>query len=229
MIPTASSTIISANVPAPPELRTADFVPPQPSAFENRTNVDLLGDVLDDHSSSFPLTDGENEEIECAPVSSTTNNPTASTTTPSSPTRHDDGQSAITSILANESLNVPAYSDDKMIPMIKLMTAVRQAGAPLNLLDSVVTIPKEKDKVGRLEMSSLCTNRTAIRRIQIVSLSPPTIICNNHSRKNFSGNEDWYRSSLSYFPSLSFPWSIRGLTERTYFLQPEQSGSGSKE
>ncbi|KAG9303216.1 hypothetical protein G9A89_000417 [Geosiphon pyriformis] len=50
----------------------------------------------------------------------------------------------ISAILEEESINVPVGSEDKLIPMLKMIKAVRAAGAPLGLLDTLVKIIKEE-------------------------------------------------------------------------------------
>ena len=71
----------------------------------------------------------------------------------------------ISTILEGESFNVPVGSDDRLIPMLKMIKAIRESGAPLGLLDTLVKIIKEEWQLGRMEISNLCTHKTALRRI----------------------------------------------------------------
>jgi hypothetical protein len=148
-----------------------------------------VGDI-DSDSCSFPVL-SDTVDTDNVTIHSTTSTSTSHPcTTDASTTNINDIETSLppfdglSTINANESLNVPAFSDDRLIPMLKLMTAIRTAGAPLSLLDSLVKILKDEEKVGRLDMSNLCTNRTAIRRIQkfFPSLPQPSSATISHER-----------------------------------------------
>ena len=61
----------------------------------------------------------------------------------------EESPNPISYIQQLESFNVPAVTDDKLVPMLKIVTAVRAAGAPLGLVDTIVKrIIKDEWQVG---------------------------------------------------------------------------------
>ena len=194
--PAENASITTDLSPHPPFL---------PATFDTSGVSNVLEEVDDDGndgSVAFPLSDcrseatraGDDVSLSCSTSSSTTGAAAAST------------NMLTETIFANESLNAPEYVNDSMIPMLKLMIAIRKAGAPLNLLDSIVKILKYEAKVGRLEMQHLCTNRTAIKRIQKLfpSLPPPVSVTITHERTTHEMKMGADRPSLTFpvFPFL---------------------------
>ncbi len=66
-------------------------------------------------------------------------------------------------IQADESFSVPLFPDEKVIPMLRIIEAVRQAGAPLILVDRIAKIIIEEAQGGRLDIPNLTTHRTAMK------------------------------------------------------------------
>jgi hypothetical protein len=180
--------------------------------------VNALGDVvlLDDDSSSssndFPFTEMDDH-------ASTTSSHRAKDENTSSNPRHDsplvDTERAAANnaqtIHPNESFNVPTYSDDKDIPMLRIITAVREHGAPLKLVGVISKILREESQYGRLDINRLTTHQTGIRRIQKMypSLPLPHSITISHERTSQEMNSGAERPSLT-FPTFSF---LRQLTD----------------
>ena len=124
----------------------------------------------------------------------------------------------ISTILENESFNVPIGSDDKLIPMLKMIKAIRAAGAPLSLLDTLVKIIREEWQIGRMDITTLCTHKTAIRRIckMFPSLPTPISVSITHERTVQEMNNGVERPSLT-FPKFSFLGQLQDLLDEHVF------------
>jgi hypothetical protein len=123
-----------------------------------------------------------------------------------------------TNIDALESFNVPAIHDDKLIIMIKLIQAVRQSGAPLNLVDKVIRIFKEEAQTGTIDFARLCTHRTALRKIG--SLYPflplPKMERITHERTS-QELKDGTERPVTSFPTFSFLAQLQDLLDDHIF------------
>jgi hypothetical protein len=110
----------------------------------------------------------------------------------------------ISTINENESFNVPIGFDDKMIPMLRMIQAVREAGAPLVLLDTIIKVIKENWQLGRFDITHLCTHKTAINRISKIfpALPTPESITITHERTMSEMKRGMERPRLS-FPRFS--------------------------
>lgn len=124
----------------------------------------------------------------------------------------------ITTIDAMESFNVPDVTADKLIIMVKLIRAVRQAGAPLNLVDKITHILKEEAHTGRFNTASLCSHRTALRKIStLYPLLPiPKMETISHERTAQELKNGTERPVLS-FPTFSFLAQLQDLLDDHIF------------
>ena len=124
----------------------------------------------------------------------------------------------IFTILEQESFNVPGASDEKLITMLKMIKAVRAVGAPLSLLDTLVKILKEEGQVGRLDITHLCTHKTALRRISKMfpNLPAPISVTITHERTIEEMNSGAPRHSLM-FPKFSFLAQLQDLLDDHVF------------
>ena len=108
-------------------------------------------------------------------------------------------------IRPNESFNVPDFADDKDIPRLKIITAVRDCGAPMKLVGIISKIVREESQLGRLDVNRLTTHQTGMRRIQKmfpnVPLPKPVTI--SHERSVHEMRTGAERPSLT-FPMFSF-------------------------
>jgi hypothetical protein len=136
------------------------------------------------------------------------------------PTQQEPGQNSnqIFTILEQESFNVPDAFDKRLITMLKMIKAVRSVGAPLSLLDTLVKILKEEGQVGRLDITHLCTHKTAIRRISKMfpSLPAPISVTITHERTSNEMNSGTPRCSLM-FPKFSFLSQLQDLLDDHVF------------
>lgn len=124
----------------------------------------------------------------------------------------------ISTIREDESFNVPVGHDDKLIPMLKMIKAVRESGAPLVLLDTLVKTIKQEWQLGRLDITHLCTHKTALRRISKMfpALPTPTSVTVTHERTVDEMNSGWERPSLT-FPRFSFIGQLQDLLDDHVF------------
>ena len=122
------------------------------------------------------------------------------------------------SILAGESFNVPSTSNDKILFMLKLITTVRAAGAPLCLIDTIVKIIKDEWQVGRLDITNLCTHRTAMKRIiqMFPSLPAPISVSATHERTIDEVNCGTEPPPIR-FPKFSFLGQLQDLLDDHVF------------
>ena len=122
------------------------------------------------------------------------------------------------SIQTGESFNVPLTSDENLIPMIKLIQAVRKAGAPLSLVDQIVKIVIEEMQEGRLDVACLTTHRTALKRISDMfpALPMPISVPITHERTLSEMKAGVERPSLS-FPIFSFLGQLQDLLDDHVF------------
>jgi hypothetical protein len=179
--------------------------------------TNALGDAIlghDDSSSSnnpFPLSEMDDD------IESSTAPPETHLTSTNTPTnsRMLEGM-VVTSepctILPLESFNVPAYVNEKVIPMLKMMMRVRNHGAPLKMVDEIASDLKEEWQAGRLDGTYFCTDRTAMR--QISSMYPhvpsPIPITITHERTMQEIRIGADRPTLT-FPVFSFLGQLKDL------------------
>jgi hypothetical protein len=109
------------------------------------------------------------------------------------------------SIHSNESFNVPDYADDKDIPMLKIITAVRECGAPMKLVGVISKIIRDESHLGRLDVDRLTTHQTGMRRVQKMfpNLPLPKPVTITHERTVHEMRAGAERPSLT-FPTFSF-------------------------
>jgi hypothetical protein len=178
--------------------------------------LNAFGDMIvaaDDNSSSsttsFPMLDMDESPImvEPAAISDMSRSPPAPIIAPKP-----------FSILPNESFNVPISFNEKLTFMLKLVTAVRTAGAPLSLVDVIVKIIIDEWQVGRLDITNLCTHQTAMRRISQMfpSLPTPISVTMTHERTIDELNSGSKRPSLT-FPKFSFLGQMQDLLDDHIF------------
>lgn len=205
------------------------------SAVENPANnhivhrpiaVNAFGDIVLDDDNTFGdiVLDEGSENSNHLPTS----NEAATdilTSPPDSSIHADSGipvlaesPNPISYIHQQESFNVPAAPDDKLIPILKIVTAVRASGAPLNLVDTIVKIIKDEWQVGRLDISNLLTHRTAMRRISKMfpSLPAPVSVTTTHERTPDELSSGAERPSLT-FPKFSFLGQLQDLLDDHVF------------
>ena len=117
-----------------------------------------------------------------------------------------------------ESFNVPMVQDTKIIPMLRIIQTVRQAGAPLNLVDNIVKILTEEAQAGRLDIAAMTTYRTTMNQLGKLfpALPRPAILPISHERtlEEMKANED--RPRLT-FPSFSFLGQLKDLLDDHVF------------
>ena len=129
-----------------------------------------------------------------------------------------ESENTISFINDNESFNAPQVPDDKLIPMLKMIKAVRESGAPLVLLDNLIKIIKQEWQVGRLDITHLCTHKTALRRISKLfpSLPTPKTVTVTHERTRHELNAGMERPSVT-FPRFSFLGQLQDLLDDHVF------------
>ena len=139
-----------------------DTVLPSNDVIQRPMQTNAFGDIIiaenDENSEVFAVF-SESEDLEdqfMPPDPHDTNTRTDSGEQASEP---EQSQNPISTILDQESFNVPVGSDDRLIPMLKMIKAVRAAGAPLSLLDTLVKIFKEEWQLGRMDITNLCTHK----------------------------------------------------------------------
>jgi hypothetical protein len=117
-----------------------------------------------------------------------------------------------------QSFNVPHTIDNQLIIMLKLIQVMRQAGAPLNLVDKVAHVFTEEAQSGRLNIAGLCSHRTALRRLAKLypSLPMPTIKTISHERTAQELKDGTERPVLS-FPTFSFLGQLQDLLDDHIF------------
>ena len=117
-----------------------------------------------------------------------------------------------------ESFNVPALCFEKDIPQFRIMQLVRKYGAPLKMVGEFSKILKEEFKRNRLDITSLTTHQTGIRRLQKVytSLPSPVPVTISHERTVKEMNSGANRPSLT-FPVFSFLGQLNDLLNEHVF------------
>jgi hypothetical protein len=224
MVPTTSNTS-PTGVTTSSIMDRTEQVPPMDDVVYRPMHVNAFGDfIVDEHD--------DNSDAGCHPFSSDTDSvsddaPPAAESLVNSDVATDsnaetpaveDQPISVTTIHHNESFNVPLAPDDKLIPMLKMIKAVREAGAPLVLLDNLIKIIKHEWQVGRLDLTHLCTHKTAMRRISKVfpSLPTPTSVTVTHERTRDEMNTGMERPSLT-FPRFSFLGQLQDLLDDHLF------------
>lgn len=184
--------------------------------------TNALGDVIllghDDNSSSssneFPLP--ENDDDNDNPMAATEDHHDPSTNTNNSITNQKQMEGMLSSeprtILPLESFNVPAYVNENVIPMLKMMMRVRNHGAPLKMVDEISSDLKEEWQAGRLDGTYFCTDRTAMRQISAMypCVPSPIPITITHERTLQEIRVGADRPSLT-FPVFSFLGQLNDL------------------
>jgi hypothetical protein len=200
-------------------------VPPQNDVVNRPMSTNAFGDIIiasdDDNSDGFPCFDKSEDSEDNDPPAMPRELPHIDQNTTDSgqqPSESTHSPNPISIILEHESFNVPIGSDDKLIPMLKMIKAVGTAGAPLCLLDTLVKIIKEEWQVGRMDITNLCTHKTAIRRISKMfpSLPTPISVSVTHERTVNEMNIGAARPSLT-FPKFSFLGQLQDLLDDHVF------------
>jgi hypothetical protein len=218
MVPTNSS--INEEIPDL-SICNREAVPPGNDVFLRPMETNAFGDIIiadnDENSDTFAVF-SESDDLGdqfLSPKPCDTN-----TLTDSGILARQPGQSInpISTILDQESFNVPVGADHQLIPMLKMIKAVRAAGAPLGLLDTLVKIIKEEWQLGRMDITNLCTHKTAIRRISKLfpSLPTPITVSLSHERTANEMNIGAERPGLT-FPKFSFLGQLQDLLDDHVF------------
>jgi len=204
-----SSRSTSEGTIIPSEIVNADIVQ-RPLTFT--ASGDIIVADEDDSNSTGSFPSPELDESSVAVADPLADNREAALAMPL------QGAGQPSSILLQESFNVPAAKDDKLIFMLKLITAVRASGAPLNLVDVIVKIIMDEWKVGRLDITNLCSHRTAMRRISQMfpSLATPISVTISHERTPDELNSGAERPSLT-FPKFPFLGQLQDLLDDHVF------------
>lgn len=207
-------------------IRTDKDAPPKDNVAYHPMAVNAFGDVIvavdDENSGEFPTNFSDTEEStgdQFVAVCDVTGNSLnkAINSSDGSPTL-EHLLNPISTIDQNESFNVPVGCDDKLIPMLRMIAAVRAAGAPIVLLDNLVKIIKHEWQLGRLDITHLCTHKTALRRIsKFFPLIPtPEAITVTHERTANEMSSGIERPSLT-FPRFSFIGQLQDLLDDHVF------------
>ena len=149
-----------------------------------------------------------------------TPSPRMDTCTAAPPDTEDTNNCSPCTIHPQESLNMPLYSDKRIIPMLRMMSIVRKRSAPLIVVDEIASALKEEWQMGRLSGTNLSTDRTAIKRIKKMfpTLPVPISVTINHERTIQEIRAGVERPSIS-FPIFSFLGQLNDLLSDHVFSQ----------
>ena len=119
-----------------------------------------------------------------------------------------------------ESFNVPALCYDQDIPQFRIMQLVRKYGAPLKMVGEFSKILKDEFQSNRLDITSLTTHQTGIRRLQKLypSLPSPVAVTITHERTVKEINSGVDRPTVT-FPVFSFLGQLNDLLNEHVFAE----------